>query len=69
MDTTLPVRTMAEENAAPSAEPSHEQDINPWSVEGARTETGEVAAIDYEAIAKYVRPWLLEGFYAAMSTD
>lgn len=41
---------MAEDSAAPS----HEQDINPWSVEGARTETGEVAAIDYESLSKYV---------------
>ncbi|KAJ9206440.1 hypothetical protein DTO164E3_405 [Paecilomyces variotii] len=39
---------MAEDSAAPS----HEQDINPWSVEGARTETGEVAAIDYESLSK-----------------
>ncbi|KAA8644555.1 hypothetical protein EYZ11_001469 [Aspergillus tanneri] len=39
---------MAEENT-PS---SHDQDINPWSVEGARDENGEVASIDYEAICQ-----------------
>ncbi|KAE8378463.1 hypothetical protein BDV26DRAFT_261742 [Aspergillus bertholletiae] len=30
----------------------HEQDINPWSVEGARDENGDVSSIDYEAIAQ-----------------
>lgn len=33
-----------------------DQDINPWSVEGAQGENGEVAAIDYDAICSYVLP-------------
>lgn len=35
---------------------NQEQDINPWSVEGARDENGDVASIDYEAISQYVCP-------------
>lgn len=35
---------------------AQEQDINPWSVEGARDENGEVVAINYEAICRYVLP-------------
>ncbi|KAM5352469.1 hypothetical protein ACJ41O_005192 [Fusarium nematophilum] len=31
---------------------AQDQDINPWSVEGAQTETGEVAAINYDAICQ-----------------
>ncbi|RAK94097.1 tryptophanyl-tRNA synthetase [Aspergillus costaricaensis CBS 115574] len=31
---------------------AQEQDINPWSVEGARDENGEVVAINYEAICR-----------------
>ncbi|GKZ28235.1 hypothetical protein AbraIFM66950_000047 [Aspergillus brasiliensis] len=31
---------------------AQEQDINPWSVEGARDENGEVIAINYEAICR-----------------
>ncbi|KAE8143429.1 hypothetical protein BDV38DRAFT_292038 [Aspergillus pseudotamarii] len=31
---------------------NQEQDINPWSVEGARDENGDVASIDYEAISR-----------------
>lgn len=31
---------------------SLEQDINPWSVEGAQGADGEVAAIDYDAICQ-----------------
>jgi hypothetical protein len=30
------------------------QEINPWSVEGAQDEHGQVAAIDYLAISQYV---------------
>jgi len=37
---------MAEE----SATSGRDQDINPWSVEGAQNENGEVASIDYQAI-------------------
>ena len=33
---------------------NQEQDINPWSVEGARDENGDVVSIDYEAISRYV---------------
>ncbi|KAF7585215.1 hypothetical protein BBP40_011663 [Aspergillus hancockii] len=40
--------TIAENMTAPT----QEQDINPWSVEGARDENGEVASIDYEAISR-----------------
>lgn len=29
-----------------------EQDINPWSVEGAQGENGEIIAIDYAAICQ-----------------
>lgn len=43
---------MAENMAASN----QEQDINPWSVEGARDENGDVASIDYEAISQYVCP-------------
>ncbi|KOC13572.1 putative tryptophanyl-tRNA synthetase [Aspergillus flavus AF70] len=39
---------MAENMAASN----QEQDINPWSVEGARDENGDVASIDYEAISQ-----------------
>ncbi|KAE8358841.1 hypothetical protein BDV27DRAFT_169132 [Aspergillus caelatus] len=39
---------MAESMAASN----QEQDINPWSVEGARDENGDVASIDYEAISR-----------------
>ncbi|KAB8231982.1 uncharacterized protein BDW43DRAFT_301421 [Aspergillus alliaceus] len=38
---------MAENMSAPN----QEQEINPWSVEGARDENGEIASIDYEAIS------------------
>jgi len=41
---------MAEE----SATSGRDQDINPWSVEGAQGENGEVASIDYQAICLYV---------------
>ncbi|KAG8352088.1 Tryptophan--tRNA ligase, cytoplasmic [Fusarium venenatum] len=34
----------------PPATAVQDQDINPWSVEGAQGENGEVAAIDYDAI-------------------
>lgn len=46
----VPIETMAEEKQ-PAAQ---EQDINPWSVEGGRDENGEVVAINYEAICRYV---------------
>ncbi|KAI9167281.1 Tryptophan--tRNA ligase, cytoplasmic [Paramyrothecium foliicola] len=39
-------------NEAPAPTVQQEQDVNPWSVEGAQTAEGEVAAIDYEAICK-----------------
>jgi len=46
---------MAEE----SATSGRDQDINPWSVEGAQDENGEVASIDYQAICLYVAmPWV-----------
>lgn len=38
---------MAEENTT-----SRDQDINPWSVEGGRDESGNVVSIDYEAICR-----------------
>lgn len=41
---------MAEEN--PPKTVVQDQDINPWSVEGAQGENGEVAAINYDAICK-----------------
>ncbi|KAL2687210.1 hypothetical protein Neosp_004763 [[Neocosmospora] mangrovei] len=41
---------MAEENPPKTA--VQDQDINPWSVEGAQGENGEVAAINYDAICK-----------------
>lgn len=31
---------------------SHDQDINPWSVEGAQDAEGNVVAIDYDAIVE-----------------
>lgn len=31
-----------------------DQDINPWSVEGGRDESGNVVSINYEAICQYV---------------
>jgi hypothetical protein len=37
-------------DAAPPA--PKEQDINPWSVEGAQDETGQVAAIDYATLSR-----------------
>ncbi|RAH40634.1 tryptophan--tRNA ligase WRS1 [Aspergillus brunneoviolaceus CBS 621.78] len=43
---------MAENAPAAENKPAHEQDINPWSVEGGRDENGEVVAIDYEAICR-----------------
>ena len=39
-----------EEEVAPG---SRSQDINPWSVEGGRTEDGKIVSIDYKAIAQY----------------
>lgn len=41
---------MADEN--PPKTVVQDQDINPWSVEGAQGENGEVAAINYDAICK-----------------
>ncbi|MCJ1447562.1 MAG: hypothetical protein MMC23_008073 [Stictis urceolatum] len=38
-----------EEEVAPG---SRSQDINPWSVEGGRTEDGKIVSIDYKAIAQ-----------------
>lgn len=42
------------ENPKPAA--SHEQDINPWSVEGGQDENGETVAINYDAICEYAPP-------------
>jgi tryptophanyl-tRNA synthetase len=41
-------------SSEPAAKPAAaaDQDINPWSVEGAQNEQGEVVAINYEAICK-----------------
>lgn len=39
---------------APPATLVQDQDINPWSVEGAQGADGEVAAINYEALSQYV---------------
>jgi hypothetical protein len=38
--------------AAANPAAAQDQDINPWSVEGAQTAEGEVVAINYEAICK-----------------
>lgn len=45
---------VAQPAAAESANPQREQDINPWSVEGAQGENGEIIPIDYDAICRYV---------------
>lgn len=36
------------------AQTARDQDINPWSVEGARDEQGNAVSIDYQAICRYV---------------
>jgi hypothetical protein len=36
------------------ASPDTEQDINPWSVAGAKDEHGRTLAIDYDKLSEYV---------------
>jgi hypothetical protein len=38
--------------AVPDPEQEQEQDINPWSVAGAKDEQGRVLAIDYDKLSK-----------------
>ena len=49
------------ESRSKEANARKDQDINPWSVAGAEGENGEVEAIDYLAICRYVprshEPW------------
>ena len=52
-----PAAAAAEASQAPSAAApaqTQDQDINPWSVEGAQDADGNVAAINYDAIVEYV---------------
>jgi hypothetical protein len=53
-ETKSKLHNMADLNPPKTA--VQDQDINPWSVEGAQGENGEVAAIDYDAICSYVLP-------------
>lgn len=45
---------MATDTPPAAAAENQEQDINPWSVQGGVGANGEVVAINYEAISKYV---------------
>ncbi len=48
--------TDAEKTAAAAADgaAARDQDINPWSVQGGVDENGEIVAINYEAISRWV---------------
>jgi hypothetical protein len=48
-DTTAP---MPDPAAQEDINATRDQDINPWSVEGAQDESGQVAAIDYTNLAR-----------------